>query len=81
MLINELVRTYAWRGILLMTNFDPEIKVYIGMIYNFLPFMILQIYTSLTKMDQNLVVVACDLGCDNRCFSKGRFTSIYPRYY
>lgn len=66
MLINMLVRTYAWRGILLMTDFDPEIKVYIGMIYNFLPFMILQIYTSLTKMDQNLVVAAHDLGCDNR---------------
>ena len=32
--INMLVRTYAWRGILLNTNFSPEVKVFIGMIYN-----------------------------------------------
>ena len=63
-LINMLVRTYAWRGILLETNIPPEIKVYIGMIYNFLPFMILQIYTSLSKMDKSLITAAYDLGCD-----------------
>ncbi|MBQ1911331.1 MAG: ABC transporter permease, partial [Erysipelotrichaceae bacterium] len=65
-LINMLVRTYAWRGILLNTNISPEIKVYIGMVYNFLPYMILQIYTSLSKMDPSLVPAANDLGCDNR---------------
>ena len=65
-LINMLVRTYAWRGILLNTSFPAEIKVYIGMIYNFLPFMILQIYTSLSKMDKSLLTAANDLGCDNR---------------
>ncbi|MBR2577416.1 MAG: ABC transporter permease, partial [Erysipelotrichaceae bacterium] len=59
-------RTYAWRGILLNTGFPAEIKVYIGMIYNFLPFMILQIYTSLSKMDKSLITAANDLGCDNR---------------
>ena len=63
-LINMLVRTYAWRGILLNTNFSPELKVYIGMVYNFLPFMILQIYTSLSKMDKSLINAAYDLGCD-----------------
>lgn len=66
MLINMLVRTYAWRGILLISDFNPEIKVFIGMVYNFLPFMILQIYTSLTKMDPKLVVAAQDLGCDKK---------------
>ena len=65
-LINMLVRTYAWRGILLNTSFPAEVKVYIGMIYNFLPFMILQIYTSLSKMDKSLLTAANDLGCDNR---------------
>ncbi|MGN1405182.1 MAG: ABC transporter permease [Erysipelotrichaceae bacterium] len=65
-LINMLVRTYAWHGILLSTNLSAEIKVYIGMVYNFLPYMILQIYTSLSKMDQNLLVAAADLGCDPR---------------
>ena len=65
-LINMLVRTYAWRGILLNTSFSPEVKVYIGMVYNFLPYMILQIYTSLSKMDPSLVPAAHDLGCDDR---------------
>ncbi|MBR4421090.1 MAG: ABC transporter permease [Erysipelotrichaceae bacterium] len=65
-LINMLVRTYAWRGILLNTSFSPELKVYIGMVYNFLPFMILQIYTSLSKMDPDLLTAANDLGCDEK---------------
>ena len=65
-LINMLVRTYAWRGILLEMPFSPEVKVYIGMVYNFLPYMILQIYTSLSKMDPSLVTAANDLGCDDR---------------
>ncbi len=64
--INMLVRTYAWRGILLETSISPEVKVFIGMIYNFLPFMILQIYTSLSKLDQSLITAAHDLGCDNK---------------
>ena len=64
-LINMLVRTYAWRGILLNTKFSPELKVYIGMVYNFLPYMILQIYTSLSKMDPSLVPAAHDLGCND----------------
>ena len=66
MWINMLVRTYAWRGILLNAPISPEIKVYIGIVYNFLPFMILQIYTSLSKMDPNLITAAHDLGCDNK---------------
>ena len=71
MWINMLVRTYAWRGILLQTNLSPEMKVYIGMIYNFLPFMILEVYTSLSKIDKNLIVAAKDLGCNNaQAFSK-----------
>ena len=65
-LINMLVRTYAWRGILSGTNLPAEIKVYIGMIYNFLPYMILQIYTSLSKMDPSLIPAAHDLGCNDR---------------
>ena len=64
--INMLVRTYAWRGILLNTSFPAELKVYIGMVYNFLPFMILQIYTSLSKMDRSLINAAYDLGCDKK---------------
>ena len=65
-LINMLVRTYAWRGILSGINIPAEIKVYIGMVYNFLPYMILQIYTSLSKMDPSLVPAAHDLGCNDK---------------
>ncbi len=64
MWINMLVRTYAWRGILLNFPLSGEMKVYIGMVYNFLPFMILQVYTSLAKMDQSLISAAEDLGAN-----------------
>lgn len=66
MWINMLVRTYAWRGILLNFSMSGEIKVFIGMVYNFLPFMILQIYTSLSKMDKSLLQAAADLGADKK---------------
>lgn len=62
--INMLVRTYAWRGILLNVPISSEMKVFIGMVYNFIPFMILQIYTSLSKMDKSLIQAAEDLGAD-----------------
>ncbi len=65
MWINMLVRTYAWRGILLTAPMSNEAKVYVGMVYNFLPFMILQIYTSLLKMDPSLLPAAHDLGANN----------------
>lgn len=66
MWINMLVRTYAWRGMLSRTGLSSEIRVYIGMVYNFLPFMILQIYTALSKIDPNLIVASHDLGANDR---------------
>ncbi len=65
MWINVLVRTYAWRGLLGYVNFGNELRVYVGMIYNFLPFMILEIYTSLSKIDPNLIVASHDLGAND----------------
>ena len=78
--INMLVRTYAWIGLLskgglfswllsLIGFKDVEIlytegAVLLGMVYNFLPFMILQINTSLCKMDHSLLEAAADLGAD-----------------
>ncbi|MGI6608382.1 MAG: ABC transporter permease [Erysipelotrichaceae bacterium] len=64
MWINMLVRTYAWKGILMNFDVSSEFKVFVGMVYNFLPFMIIQIYTSLSKMDKNLLDAAYDLGAD-----------------
>ena len=55
MWINMLVRTYAWRGILSHLHMAAELKVYVGMVYNFLPFMILEVYTALCKMLQILL--------------------------
>ena len=60
MWINMLVRTYAWRGILSRTGLSSEMRVYVGMVYNFLPFMILQIYTAIYK------IAAGDLGADSK---------------
>lgn len=80
MWINMLVRTNAWIGILsndgvlvqflsLIGFHDVQIlytrtAVLIGMVYNFLPFMILQIHTSLSKMDNSLIEAAADLGAN-----------------
>lgn len=78
MWINMLVRTYAWIGLLSEDGFIQKIlqifglgnqellytegAVLLGMVYNFLPFMILQIQTSLSKMDNSLLEASADLG-------------------
>lgn len=78
--INALVRTYAWIGLLseggilqrilgLFGLGDTELlytegAVLLGMVYNFLPFMILQIHTSLCKMDHSLLQASADLGAN-----------------
>ncbi len=78
--INALVRTYAWIGILseggiIQTVLEffglkevellyTEGAVLLGMVYNFLPFMILQINTSLCKMDHSLLEASADLGAN-----------------
>ena len=78
MWMNFLLRTYAWVTILSkngilnsllgrlgMAPLDllyTEGAVILGMVYNFLPFMILPIYTALEKMDQGLIEAARDLG-------------------
>ena len=41
-----------------------EAAVLLGMVYNFLPFMILQIHTSLCKMDYSLLQASADLGAN-----------------
>lgn len=42
---------------------NTNIAVYIGIVYSYLPFMILPIYASFEKMDASLVEAAIDLGC------------------
>ena len=78
--INMMVRTYAWVGILQdgglinsllgLFGIGPFKMMYttfaevLGMVYNFIPFMILQIHTSLTKMDKSYLEAAADLGAN-----------------
>ncbi len=80
MWMNFLLRTYAWmtilerRGLLnqALDYFQlPPIQilytdyaVMLGMVYNFLPFMILPVYSVLMKMDKSLLEAAGDLGAD-----------------
>ena len=75
-----LVRTYAWIGLLSEGGFTQKLlsfiglgntellytegAVLLGMVYNFLPFMILQIQTSLSKMDDSLLEASADLGAN-----------------
>jgi putrescine transport system permease protein len=37
--------------------------VYIGIVYSYLPFMVLPLYAALEKLDQSLLEAAADLGC------------------
>lgn len=81
MWMNFLLRTYAWLTLLgnnglinkflglfgiaplnLMYNMSA---IMLGMVYNFLPFMVLPIYSTLVKMDKSLIEAARDLGATN----------------
>jgi spermidine/putrescine transport system permease protein len=68
MWMNFLLRTYAWKVLLsAFTNMlYTESAVLLGMVYNFLPFMILPIYTTLIKLDKSYIEAAADLGANPR---------------
>ena len=95
MWMNFLLRTYAWLPILgkngVINNFLSAIglntinilytdaAVLLGMVYNFLPFMILPIYTVLIKMDNSLIDATADLGANKRqIFTKVIFPLSMP---
>jgi len=78
MWMNFLARTYAWMTLLenngLINQFLQALHlpalnilytdkaVVLGMVYNFLPFMVLPIYAVLSKIDRSLIEAAQDLG-------------------
>ncbi|NMB95695.1 MAG: ABC transporter permease [Clostridiaceae bacterium] len=80
MWINFLVRTYAWMTLLEKNSVINVIldflclphlnilytdqAVVLGMVYNFLPFMVLPIYSVLVKLDKNIIEAAEDLGAN-----------------
>ena len=80
MWMNFLLRTLAWQtllektgvinGILAFFNLLPlriintSYAIILGMVYNFLPFMVLPLYNALSKIDENVVNAAHDLGAN-----------------
>ena len=82
MWMNFLLRTYAWMTLLednglinsaLSAIGLPRVHmintagaVVLGMVYNYIPYMILPLYSVLTKIDQSVIEAAQDLGADDR---------------
>lgn len=79
MWMNFLLRTYAWMSILEEKGFINQFlglfglhwnmintngAIILGMVYNFLPFMILPLYSVMAKMDDRIIEAAEDLGCN-----------------
>jgi putrescine transport system permease protein len=61
-LLNELL---LWLGVVHhpLTILNTNWAVYIGIVYSYLPFMVLPLYAALEKMDESLLEAAADLGC------------------
>jgi len=95
MWMNTLLRTYAWLAILepkgLVNNLLEgiglpaqrllynEFAIGLGMVYNYLPFMVLPIYSVLVKISPSVVEAAEDLGADRtRVFTKVVFPLSLP---
>lgn len=79
--LNFLIRTYSWMAILedtgiinsLLTSagIDPvhmintSGAVILGMVYNYLPYMIIPLHSVMSKIDPRLLEAASDLGCSH----------------
>ena len=82
MWMNFLLRTYAWMTLLGnngLINYvlglvglgpykmlNTQGAVVLGMVYNYLPFMILPLYSVMVKIDKILLEAASDLGCNSK---------------
>ena len=80
MWMNFLLRTYAWMSLLenngLINRFlglfgigpfemiNTQGAVVLGMVYNYLPYMILPLYTAMVKIDSSIIEAAQDLGAE-----------------
>lgn len=95
MWMNFLLRTYAWmtllgrngiiNNIIKALGFESMKLIYtdsailLGMVYNFLPFMVLPIYTILIKIDKSIIEAAEDLGANKlKVFSRVIFPLSLP---
>jgi len=91
MWMNYLLRTYAWMALLETNGLinrlagfiglgpfqmiNTEGAVVLGMVYNYLPFMILPLYTVMIKIDKSVIEAAQDLGAS---FTGVIFRIIFP---
>ena len=82
MWMNFLLRTYAWMtlledngvintviaslGLPKLHMINTAGAVVLGMVYNYIPFMILPLYSALAKMDHSVIEAAQDLGANQR---------------
>ena len=80
MWMNFLLRTYAWMTLLERNGLINRLlglfglgpvemintsgAVVLGMVYNYLPYMILPLYTAMAKLDDSVIEAAQDLGCN-----------------
>ena len=75
---NGLLNNFLiWLGVIdqPLIILNTNIAVYIGIVYSYLPFVVLPIYTSISKIDNTLIEAALDLGCKPL---KTFFTIIVP---
>jgi len=65
-LINNLL---LWLGLIEepLRLLHTDLAVYIGIVYAYLPFMVLPLYATLARMDSSLLEAAADLGCRPLC--------------
>lgn len=68
MWINFVIRTGATRDLLTWIGLGggthPELATMIGLVYNYLPFVILPLYSTMLKMDQSQIEASYDLGAN-----------------
>ena len=60
-LLNSFLRTLGFNGLNLI---NTQGAIILGMVYNFIPYMVLQIYSVLIKIDNSLIEAAHDLGAN-----------------
>lgn len=80
MWINFVLRTWATRDLLTWMGINggstPYLATLIGMVQNYLPFVLLPLYTTFLKLDKSQIEAATDLGCNP---VQAFFKSILPQ--
>ncbi len=60
---NGVINSFLQNFGVSLNMMDTQGAVILGMVYDFLPYMILPIYTVMSKIDNNLIEASADLGC------------------